>query len=139
VLELDFTCTNCGEPIAEAMQNCPWCGHTGNSFASNSAYSQICPDCERGVLPEWPYCPWCYSAGFEHPEPRVRPHRSYRAECRRCHGRLMRFMRYCPWCRGKVRIKWHVRPFPETCSRCRWSVDSNYWSYCPWCRLKLTS
>ncbi len=137
VLELDYSCANCDEPVAEVMANCPWCGYRGNSFATNASYSRVCGDCNRGILPEWRFCPWCYGPGFTDPEPNPRPHWAYRAECRRCSGKLMRFMRYCPWCRSKVRRKWHVRPFPETCARCRWSVDSDFWTYCSWCHLKL--
>lgn len=137
ILELDYRCANCGEPIAEPMQNCPWCGYARNSFAAITAYPLICTGCDRGVLAEWRFCPWCYGSGFTNPESGSRRGRAYREDCRRCRGGLMRFMKYCPWCRAKVRTRWHVWPFPEVCGRCHWSVDSSFWRYCPWCRLKL--
>ena len=30
-----------------------------------------------------------------------------------------------------------VRPFPEICGQCGWSIDSSFWNYCPWCKQVL--
>ncbi len=132
-----FRCTDCGEPIAESMLLCPWCGSDRNRFDSQTPYSHVCPRCHRGVLPEWRYCPWCYGPGFASPSEERTTGVRYNAQCKYCRGKLMRFMRYCPWCRRKVRQRWRVRPFPETCRSCGWSVDSTFWNYCPWCEQSL--
>jgi len=129
-----FRCTKCGEPIAESMLICPWCGTADNRFDKRSQFSYICTRCHKGVLPEWRFCPWCYGPGFASPSSVRSAGVRYQARCRYCGGKLMRFMRYCPWCRRKVRRPWRVRPFPEVCGRCGWSVDSAYWNYCPWCK-----
>lgn len=137
VLPALLRCTECGEPIAESMLMCPWCGSERNRFDSRSRFSHICSRCHRGVLPEWRYCPWCYGAGFRSPSSVRSRGVRYQAKCKYCGGKLMRFMRYCPWCRRKVRQRWRVRPFPEICGRCGWSVDSTFWNYCPWCTQSL--
>jgi hypothetical protein len=137
VLDVAFRCVDCGEPVAEAMAICPWCGSERNRFDAETAFSHICPRCHKGVLPEWRFCPWCYGPGFESPSRERTPGVHYHATCPHCRGRLMRFMRYCPWCRRKVRKPWQVRPFPEVCGRCQWPVDSDYWVYCPWCEQSL--
>jgi len=138
-LPLIFRCVECGEPISESMLICPWCGSERNCFDDNSQFSHICPRCHKGVLPEWRFCSWCYGAGFKSPGSVRSPGVRYQARCKHCGGKLMRFMRYCPWCRRKVRHKWQVRPFPEICGRCGWSVDSTFWHYCPWCKQDLRS
>jgi serine/threonine protein kinase len=132
-------CVQCGEPIAESMLACPWCGSERNRFDSRSQFSHICPRCHKGVLPEWRYCPWCYRAGFKSPTSVSSRGVRYQTRCKYCGGKLMRFMRYCPWCHRKVRSAsgGQVRPFPEICGRCRWSVDSTFWNYCPWCGQSL--
>ncbi len=132
-----FACVDCGEPIAESMLICPWCGSERNRFDNRSSFTHICPRCHRGVLPEWHYCCWCYGAGFDTGQYRRSAGVRYHGHCRYCGGKLMRFMRYCPWCRRKVRQKWLVRPFPEVCGQCGWSIDSAFWNYCPWCRQCL--
>jgi len=132
-----FRCCDCGEPIAESMLICPWCGSNCNRFDMNSRFSHICPRCHKGVLPEWRYCPWCYGPGFESPSSKPTRGVRYQGHCKYCKGKLLRFMRYCPWCRRKVRKAWQVRPFPEVCNRCKWSVDSSFWNYCPWCEQLL--
>jgi len=137
VLRADLVCKQCGEPISESMQICPWCGSEKNRFDKRSGFKRICPDCHRGVLPEWKYCPWCYGAGFESPSEQKTKGVRYQSECRHCGGKLMRFMRYCPWCRRKVTRPWQITQMPEKCSNCRQSVDTNYWIYCPWCEQKL--
>jgi hypothetical protein len=132
-LAVPYRCVDCGEPIAEPMAACPWCGSERNRFDSTTQFTHVCPRCHRGVLAEWHYCPWCYGAGFKSPSERRTPGVRYQGRCTHCRGGLMRFMRYCPWCRRKVRKPWRVRPFPEVCGRCGWSIDSQFWNYCPWC------
>lgn len=129
-------CVDCGEPIAEAMQCCPWCGSERNRFDDRTRLSHVCPRCHKGMAPDWVYCPWCYGGGFapQGINGSIRP--EYRERCEFCSGKLMNFMKYCPWCNRK-RTKWQIRPFPEICSGCGWSVDSSYWIYCPWCQQKL--
>jgi hypothetical protein len=137
VLGVGFRCVDCGEPVAEAMAVCPWCGSERNRFDAETTFSHICPRCHKGVLPEWRFCPWCYGPGFESPSSERTPGVHYHSKCPHCRGQLMRYMRYCPWCCRKVRKPWQVRPFPEVCGRCQWSVDSDYWVYCPWCEQSL--
>ena len=131
-----FACVDCGEPIAESMQACPWCGSERNRFDDRSQLSHICHRCHRGVAPDWHYCPWCYSTGFIPQEPNgTKP--DYKTKCHHCGGKMTNFMRYCPWCHKKPKKPWHLRPFPEICTTCRNSVDTNYWIVCPWCTAKL--
>lgn len=137
VLPTIFRCTDCGEPIAESMKICPWCGSERNRFDANTPYSHLCTRCHRGVLPEWRFCPWCYGPGFAEPATTRTAGVRYHSRCRYCHGKIMRFMHYCPWCRRKVRRNWQIRPFPEVCTSCNWSVDSTFWNYCPWCEKSL--
>ncbi len=132
-----FRCIQCGEPVAESMFICPWCGSDRNRFDGNSQFSYICPRCHKGILSEWRFCPWCYGPGFKSPSSDRSRGIRYQARCKYCNGKLMRFMRYCPWCRRKVRQHWQVRPFPEVCGRCGWPLDSTFWNYCPWCRQNL--
>ena len=137
ILSSDFRCVDCGEPIAESMLICPWCGSEKNSFESNTPYTHVCPRCHRGVLPEWRFCPWCYGPGFKSPADARTKGVRYHSRCTHCKEKIMRFMRYCPWCHRKVKKPWQVRPFPEICSNCNWSVDSTFWNYCPWCKHSL--
>jgi serine/threonine-protein kinase len=132
-----FDCAECGEPIAESMHVCPWCGSERNRFDECTSFAYVCPNCLRGLQPEWPYCPWCYGPKLE--VSREPPHHKpvYHTRCRYCRGKLMRFMRYCPWCHRKVKQPWYVQPLPEICGRCHWAVDSEYWHYCPWCAWRL--
>ena len=139
IFSVTFKCIDCGEPIAESMLCCPWCGSERNRFDSRSELNHICQSCHKGVLPEWRFCPWCYGPGFKLPDTSSSVGVRYHAKCRYCKGKLMRFMRYCPWCHRKVRQPWQVRPFPEICGRCGWSVDSNVWNHCPWCKLHFGS
>jgi serine/threonine protein kinase len=139
VLPVPFRCVDCGEPMAESMEICPWCGSDRNRFDANTPFSYVCPRCHRGILPEWRFCPWCYGPGFKEPSETHTPGVRYQRKCSHCGGKLMRFMRYCPWCRRKVRKPWRVRPFPEVCGRCHWSVDSQFWIFCPWCKLRLVT
>jgi len=132
-----FRCVDCGEPVAESMMICPWCGSNRNRFDSRSRFSHICPRCHKGVLPEWRFCPWCYGAGFKSPSSARSKGVRYNSQCKYCGGKMMRFMRYCPWCHRKVRRPWKVRIFPDVCKHCRWPVDSSFWNYCPWCETSL--
>jgi serine/threonine-protein kinase len=137
VVPVVFRCVNCGEPIAESMLLCPWCGSNRNRFDAGTPFSHVCTRCHRGVLPEWRFCPWCFGPGFASPASARTSGVRYHARCKHCDGKLMRFMRYCPWCRRKIRRPWRVRPFPEICGQCGWSVDSTFWNYCPWCKQNL--
>lgn len=137
VLSVPFRCVECGEPIAETMSMCPWCGSERNRFDANTQFSHVCPRCHKGVLPEWRYCPWCYGGGFDSPSEKKTVGVRYHGRCQHCGGKLMRFMRYCPWCRRKVRKPWQVKPFGELCSKCKWSVDADFWNFCPWCKQCL--
>ncbi len=130
-------CHDCGELISEFMHCCPWCGSEANHFESTTSFSHYCPECKHGIMPEWPYCPWCYSKGFTSFEPRKTSRTRYHDHCRNCGGKTMRFMRYCPWCHHKIRRPWQVRPFPEICASCNWSVDTSFWNFCPWCADNL--
>ncbi|MHC4476227.1 MAG: protein kinase domain-containing protein [Planctomycetota bacterium] len=130
-------CAECGEPVAESMLLCPWCGTSRNRFERRTRFSHICPYCHKGVLPEWRFCPWCYGPGLDSPSHVRSKGFRYNAKCKCCGGGLMRFMRYCPWCHRKVRRPWQVRTFPEVCAKCGWSVDSIFWNYCPWCKQTL--
>lgn len=137
LLPITTACIDCGEPVAESMQLCPWCGSERNSFDKTTRLTHTCPRCRRGVLAEWRFCPWCYGACFDSPASRTTKGFRYHDHCKYCRGKLMRFMRYCPWCRRKVRKPWQAWPFPELCTSCGWSVDTNFWNYCPWCKQKL--
>ncbi|HUS73065.1 MAG TPA: serine/threonine-protein kinase [Sedimentisphaerales bacterium] len=132
-----YRCVECAEPVAESMLVCPWCGSSRNRFDTRSRFDYICPRCHRGVLPEWRFCPWCYGPGFESPASTRSIGVRYHGRCKYCKGKLLRFSRYCPWCRRKIRKAWQVRPFPEICSRCGWSVDTSFWNHCPWCKQIL--
>jgi serine/threonine protein kinase len=137
VVPVVFRCADCGEPIAESMVLCPWCGSDRNRFDASTPFSHVCTRCHRGVLPEWRFCSWCFGPGFASPAAKRTTGTRYHSHCKHCGGKLMRFMHYCPWCRRKVRRPWQVRPFPEICTNCGWSIDSTFWNYCPWCKQRL--
>jgi serine/threonine-protein kinase len=137
VLTFISKCVTCGEPIDERMSICPWCGSNRNRFDNRSRFSHFCPDCHKGVLPEWRYCPWCYGAGFDSPVTVRSTGIKYQGKCKFCGGKLIRFMRYCPWCHRKIRQPWQFRTFPEFCSRCDNSIDTDFWNWCPWCKQSL--
>ncbi len=132
-----YPCVDCGQPIAESMHCCPWCASERNRYDDCTRFSHVCHRCHKGISPEWSYCPWCYGPGFIPQDANGSPEPAYHGRCEHCHGKLMRFMKYCPWCRRKVKKKWHVWPFPETCGQCGNAVDSSYWNYCPWCQQGL--
>ena len=134
-LELKFRCHRCDGAIAEPMAHCPWCGSAGNSFTHLTSSALVCPDCEKGVRPEWKACPWCYAGRFEGNG--RRPPRDPKAvrKCSRpgCEGQLRPFMRYCPLCKRKVKRVWSHADLPDRCPRCRWPTSHAYFRFCPWC------
>jgi serine/threonine-protein kinase len=134
-LDMRYRCHRCSGPVAESMVCCPWCGARDNSFQEITRYALVCPECERGVRPEWNVCPWCYPGRFES-NGRSPPHdpRAERQCGRRgCPGQLRPFMRYCPLCKRKTPRPWIVSDLPHRCPRCRWSVSREFWRFCPWC------
>lgn len=134
-LELRVRCHRCDGPISEPMAHCPWCGTADNSFREVTSYPLVCPECERGVRPEWTACPWCYPgrlAGNGRP-PRHDPKAERRCTRKGCPGRLRRFMRYCPVCKQKPRRPWSHPDLPDRCPRCRWPVAREFFRFCPWC------
>jgi serine/threonine protein kinase len=134
-LGMRYDCHLCDGPIAEAMSHCPWCGTADNSFREVTGYPLVCPECERGVKPEWRACPWCYPgrfAGNGRP-PREDTKAERRCSRRGCEGRLRVFMRYCPVCKQRPRRPWSRSELSDRCPRCRWPVSRQFWRYCPWC------
>ncbi len=134
-LELRFRCHRCDGPIAEPMAHCPWCGSAGNSFTHLTHSALVCPDCEKGVRPEWKACPWCYAGRFEGNgrRPPVDPKAVRACSTRGCEGQLRPFMRYCPLCKRKVKRVWSHADLPDRCPRCRWPTSHAYFRFCPWC------
>jgi serine/threonine protein kinase len=134
-LALHFDCYRCGGPVAEAMSHCPWCGTRDNSFREVTSYPLVCPDCEKGVRPEWTSCPWCYAGRLEGNgrPPKRDPKAERRCTKHGCTGQLQPFMRYCPVCKQKPRKLWSHPDLSERCPRCRWPVSAESWRYCPWC------
>jgi hypothetical protein len=134
--EARFDCCACDGPIAESMSFCPWCGTTRNSFIEVTAYPMVCPECERGVRPEWSACPRCARGRFVpngKPIP-ADPRAERRCANAGCRAPLPPFSRYCPACKRKVARPWRVEGLPR-CSRCRWSIASR-WRFCGWCGKK---
>jgi eukaryotic-like serine/threonine-protein kinase len=142
VLETRHECRECGGPVSEAMQACPWCG-TKRPLKKDfeTGFPATCPRCERGTKLDWKYCAWCYGPGFELETSRRYPDRRYSAHCAnsKCREPLMPFMRYCPWCRSKVRRPWTLPGSDQTCPSCQWGVDRDFWHHCPWCTKALTA
>jgi serine/threonine-protein kinase len=134
-LELRFRCHRCDGPIAEPMAHCPWCGSAGNSFTHLTGAALVCPDCEKGVRPEWKACPWCYAGRFEGNgrRPPVDAKAVRVCSTRGCGGQLRPFMRYCPLCKRKVKRVWSHADLPDRCPRCRWPTSHAYFRFCPWC------
>jgi hypothetical protein len=134
-LGLRYRCHHCDGPLAEAMRHCPWCGAPDNSFGELTAYPLVCPECERGVLPEWTACPWCYRGRFQGNgrPPRKDPRAERRCSRRGCAGALRVFMRYCPVCKQKPKRLWTHPDLSDRCPRCRWPVARQFWRFCPWC------
>ena len=135
-LGLRCDCYRCGGPIAEAMPHCPWCGTDSNSFIEVTRFPLVCPECERGVRPEWKSCPWCYAGRLQGNGKAPPPDPQATRRCRRkgCSGQLRPFMRYCPVCKTKVKRPW-TEPDLTPCKRCRWPTAPR-WRYCAWCGRK---
>ena len=134
-LAMRYRCHRCDGPLAESMVHCPWCGSADNSFRQVTSYPLVCPECERGVLPEWTACPWCYPgrlAGTGRP-PRPDPRATRRCTAPGCPGELRPFMRYCPVCKRKPRRPWSHPDLPDRCPRCRGPVSRAFWRFCAWC------
>jgi serine/threonine-protein kinase len=134
-LELRYRCRRCHGPIGEAMRHCPWCGTSDNSFRELTRYALVCPDCEKGVRPEWNFCPWCYAGRFESNgrRPPHDPRAVRRCGRRGCEGELRPFMRYCPLCKWRTRRPWTLPDLPDRCPRCRWPTSRAFLRFCPWC------
>ena len=134
-LELRFRCRRCHGPIGEAMRSCPWCGTSDNSFRDLTRYALVCPDCEKGVRPEWSFCPWCYAGRFvsNGRRPPHDPRAVRRCGRRGCEGELRPFMRYCPLCKWRTRRPWTLPDLPDRCPRCRWPTSHAFLRFCPWC------
>ncbi|HPG24975.1 MAG: protein kinase [Spirochaetaceae bacterium] len=138
VLEAVYDCHACDGPIAESMSHCPWCGTTRNSFAEVTRFPLVCPDCERGVRPEWSACPTCSRGRFESNGRKIPGAATAERTCRKpgCGAPIHRFMRYCPACKTKIDRPWRVEGLPP-CARCRWPFVSR-WRFCAWCGRKNT-
>jgi len=134
-LGMRYRCFHCDGPIAESMSHCPWCGTPDNSFREVTSLPLVCPECERGVRPEWKACPWCYPGRFvgNGKTQRVDPAADRKCSRRGCEGRLRPFMRYCPLCKTRTRRLWSHAELADRCPKCRWPVSRDYWHYCPWC------
>ena len=134
-LDLRYSCHRCSGPISEAMSCCPWCGSHDNSFIEVTSYELVCPECERGVHPEWTACPRCYAGRFQGNgrRPRKDPRAVRTCSRKDCDGQLQPFMRYCPQCKQKVRRLWSHPDLPHRCNRCHWPVSRRSWRFCPWC------
>jgi serine/threonine-protein kinase len=134
-LGLRYRCHRCDGPIAESMAYCPWCGTADNAFADITRYPLVCPECERGVRPEWSACPWCFKGRFEGNG--RKPPQDALAErtcgARGCEGQLRPFMRYCPLCKRKTKRVWSHPDLPDRCPRCRWPTSHAFLRFCPWC------
>lgn len=139
VLQAHHECHDCGGPVSESMQACPWCGSEDHLRAVETKEPAACPRCERGVKLDWNYCAWCYGAGFEEETNRRYTDRRYVAKCENssCRGPLFRFMRYCPWCRTKVRRRWSLPGSRQTCDSCGWGIAKDFWTFCPWCKTEI--
>ena len=134
-LELRYDCFRCGGPISEAMRYCPWCGTGENSLIEVSVYPLVCPECERGVRPEWTSCPWCYAGRMQGNgrRPRRDPRAARSCAAAGCDGELRAFMRYCPRCKTRPGRAWSHPDLPARCPRCRWPVAPEFWHFCAWC------
>jgi serine/threonine-protein kinase len=134
-LGLRYHCHRCDGPIAESMAFCPWCGSKDNSFRDVTTYSLVCPDCERGVRPEWKACPWCFKGRLQSNGRRPPPDPLAERRCSTpgCEGQLRRYMRYCPLCKRRPRRPWTDPELGGRCPRCRWPTSHASWRFCPWC------
>jgi eukaryotic-like serine/threonine-protein kinase len=149
LLDVRSSCEQCGEPVAETVRACPWCGSTREKHRDKTSFPCQCPRCGRGMKLDWRYCPWCYGQAVGPLSTRRFTDRRYAAKCahRACGGPLMPFMRYCPWCRTKVKRKWPIPPSPaaprgsedvdQRCDHCGHGVLREFWAFCPWCAREL--
>lgn len=139
IFDTRFDCCACDGPIAESMSFCPWCGTARNSFIEVTAYPLVCPDCERGVRPEWSACPRCPTGRFvSNGKPIPTEPRAVRLCTRKdCLTPLRPFMRYCPGCKRKVGRPWRIGGLPQ-CGRCRWAIVPR-WRFCAWCGKRNTA
>jgi len=140
VLQARESCARCGGPMAEAMQNCPWCGVARRAREERTRFPRRCPRCQRGIKSDWRFCPWCYGETVNPEGYRRWSDAAYVDKCRnkQCEWKwLMPFMRYCPWCRRKVSRAWPIEGSKDRCTRCGWGVLRDFWEYCPWCASKL--
>lgn len=153
-LDVRSTCEHCGEPVAEVMQACPWCGAERDKHRDETKFPCACPRCKRGMKLDWRYCPWCYGAAVGPKSTRQFADKRYVARCTNasCDRKaLMPFMRYCPWCRQKTKRSWPI-PTPagraagltagersSPCTECGHGVLTEFWSFCPWCAAAIES
>lgn len=147
-LDVHSSCDSCGEPVAETMRACPWCGTKRDKHLDTTKYPARCKRCKRGVKLDWKYCAWCYGSAIGPQSTRVFTDKRYVAKCpnSKCSRRdIMPFMRYCPWCRVKINRKWPIPPARgetesagKRCGGCGNGVLDEFWSFCPWCGKKIT-
>ncbi len=140
ILETRHNCNECGGPVSEVMQSCPWCGKIRRKHEGSARFQWQCPRCHRGLKSDWRYCPWCYGPGFEPDTTRQLSDQRYLASCANAgcdRKELMLFMRYCPWCRRRVRRKWKIEGVQDKCPSCGWGVVGSFWTWCPWCGKRL--
>lgn len=140
LLEVRCTCDQCGEPVAEWMQFCPWCARHRKRHHDETRFPGVCPRCRRGLKLDWRFCPWCYGPAVGPIASRTYTDKRYTARCSnaRCDRKeLMPFMRYCPWCRSKVKKKWLIPGVKDRCESCHHGVVREYWEFCPHCGKSL--
>jgi len=132
-LDTRFDCHACDGPVSESMRSCPWCGTKRNSFREVTRFPVVCPDCERGVRPEWSACPTCTTGRFESNGRAIpaRPQAERTCSKKGCGAPLQRFMHYCPGCKTRVSRPWKVEGL-AACTHCRWPVAPR-WRFCGWC------
>lgn len=132
-LECHYDCHACDGPISESMRHCPWCGSDRNAFREVTRFPMVCPECERGVRPEWGACPTCAKGRFEADGRAIPGARTAERRCPRpgCGAPIHRFMHYCPGCKKRVERPWKVEGLAG-CPRCRWPLAPR-WRFCGWC------
>ena len=136
-LETRDPCDRCGNPCAESMHHCPWCGKHRATYKGKTPFPRRCKRCRRGMKADWRFCAWCYGPGTGvETGPRYSDVR-YAARCKACGERQMPFTRYCPWCRAKVRRPWRIEGSTRTCTRCGWGTLPEFWSHCAWCGKRV--
>jgi serine/threonine-protein kinase len=139
-LEVRATCGECGGPISERMEFCPWCGKHCHVYGGETRFPTRCRRCGRGMKLDWRFCPWCYGPGVDLATNRRYSDVRYEGRCSNpscTRKELVPFVHYCPWCRTKVRHPWRLAGSKETCGRCGWGVLREFWDYCAWCGKPL--